>query len=367
MKVTCSRCSRRLRVRPFEVFNCKCGEEIYPVTSIAMEERFASYDYSTIKFIRQAFFNGSSLETKMGIIRTILDSAANERTKKLALFCAIEVLRLVEGTDYIDLARRIVEAWPKNHGVRYMYANCLDLSNDRSDHYEALKQRMLGTAIRCYEMKRENKLDGQNYSEVLRTHLQRLESQRQFLDGKAKYPSLKATLIKKHISPADEDIAQGILSLQSIAEKARLPKVYRKEPKLTCVLDTNALSNADTAYFFPSSMVRFIIPPEVLMELANWRQVSHIPFNLHFVEVVPVSIGMPAEIHAMRCEGRNKLPSITDKKVAMLAIQERADAIVSADCDLLGTGIPGFVEKQWGKRLSVVRPSELGKWIDGKN
>ena len=364
MKVTCGSCKRRVRVRPGTPFNCRCGSVLDPLPEHKLKLQFSNFDYDCIPYFRDRFFNGTTVEEKKEMVGFLLERATDEHTKKLALLTSIEVLRMVEGASFEGLASRIVAHWPRSHTTRYMLANCLDLSERREDHYEALKQRIVGTTLKCQLMRKEGELVPETFSKVLTGHLDRLYQEKKFLDGIERYPSTRSMLILKHMTRIEQGLAEHIRMLEGIGDIARLRVPFRKASDVYCVLDTNAISEREASRNFGDPRIRFVIPPEVLYEIAKWTEVDHVPLELEHVEVKEVDMNIPPEIGGMRCRKRGKVPSIADKKVATLAIGTRAKAIVTADADLCDSGLHYILEKQFGLSLDIVHPRDLGKWIE---
>lgn len=364
MKVTCSECKRRIRVKPGKENKCKCGNVINPFPSSAFQKRFAEYDHSSIKEFGDHFLNGHTWDEKIEMMEFLKRSSRNPDTRKFSLLTSVEVLRRFRGTNFIDLAWSIVGEYPRDYRVRYMMANCLDLSERREDHLEALKQRMIGTAIHCIVKKVKGEMTEEEFHNLLARHVNRVHEERSFLKGKKEYSSRKVEVISSSRMALPEDLSMEIRELEGFGRMDCYPPY--KEADLTCVLDTNAISNMHASKLFNDPRVRFIAPLDVLMELSRWGRIDRVPLELEYVRIKEVNTDVPREIDCMFSKQKGLTPSHADKMVATLAFKEEADAIVSNDRDLWDSGLQYNLEKNYGISLKVIRPDQLEKWI-GKN
>ena len=363
MKVTCIECKRRIRIKPGKPCTCRCGNVLDPFPSGKFYQRFREYDYTSVREIGDRFFNGCSLEEKTQMVEFLLERSCDRNSRKLALLSSIEILRHFRGTNYIDIAWGVVNEWPRDFTVRYMLANCLDLSDDRCDHLEALKQRMIGTTIHCSYKRKKGELDDEKYREIMKRHIERLYEEKKFLMGLTDHSCGKVEAISRTQVELSGELTDSIRSLEEVWIGAGIsPRIYRV-PKKKCVVDTNALSNRDSARLMSDPDVDFIAPLDVLIELSNWGRVDRLPFELENVRIMEVEMKIPREVDEMFSKRKGMEPSLTDKKVATLAIQERADAIISNDRDLWDSGLPYKVEKNYGIRMDGVRSSALERWI----
>ena len=64
---------------------------------------------------------------------------------------------------------------------------------------------------------------------------------------------------------------------------------------------------------------------------------------------------------------KGKPPSLADKKVATLAYEMKADAIISNDRDLWDSGVDYQIEKNFGHRIQVIRPPYFNNWLKKHN
>lgn len=363
LKVTCSECKRRIRVKPGKENKCKCGNVINPFPSSAFQKRFAEYDHSSIKEFGDHFLNGHTMDEKIEMLDFLKRSSRDPDTRKFSLLTSVEVLRRFRGTNYIDIAWSIVGEYPRDFRVRYMIANCLDLSDRREDHLEALKQRMIGTSIHCLLKKKKGELSEEEYMKILERHLKRIHEERGFLRGQKEHSSEKVKVLSSKRKDIPEDLSSEIRELEGLVGEDYRTKT---KPKLTCVLDTNAISNRHSSSLFGDERVEFMAPLDVLIELSKWGRIDQVPFELDYVRIEEVKMDPPREIDCMFSKHKGLKPSHADKMVATLAFREEADAIVSNDRDLWDSGLQYNLEKNYGISLKVVRPDHLEKWI-GKN
>jgi len=110
--------------------------------------------------------------------------------------------------------------------------------------------------------------------------------------------------------------------------------------------------------------IQYQIPAEVLIELANWHQLQRVPWELDGVEIKEVINAIPLEIENMFSKIKGKPPSLADKKVATLAYELRANAIVSNDRDLWDSGLSYNIEKNFGYRIEIIRPHYFENWLE---
>jgi len=102
------------------------------------------------------------------------------------------------------------------------------------------------------------------------------------------------------------------------------------------------------------------------LEISNWRKVERIPLSLDAVKVRDVTISIPPEIDNMFSKQKGKPPSLADKKVATLALELNADAIISEDRDLWSSGMTYQLEKNLGRRIEVIRPKNFSSFLKKK-
>jgi len=364
MKVTCTLCKRRVKVRPGFPYTCKCGEVIDVFPKGRYLERFRALDYDAIRELRESFFNGNSPDWKREILELLLDSSEDRSAKKIGLLVSIEILRQTKGASFIDLAWALVARYPRDFYIRFMLANCLDLTDDRNNHIEALKQRMIGTTIKCLRKKRHDQLNGETYRAILKRHLDSLHSERSFLMGITDHSCEKVHQIAMKQYRVDQDLMPMISELENVWQRAGLLQPAEVAGKRKCVLDTNAFSDISASRHFRNPHVQFMAPLSVLIELSRWCEIDRFPLEMEWVTFKEVSSKIPPEIDTMFSRFKGKEPSETDKRVATLAFEERADAIVSSDRDLWDSGLPQRLEKNYGVSLKVVKPTELGRWIE---
>ncbi len=364
MKVTCNACKRRIKIKTDKPHVCKCGNLIDPFSPGKYIQRFREYDFSSIKDIGDVFMNGHSTDEMIEIIEFLKMSSMKEDSRKFALLSSIEVLRRFKKTNYMDLAWRVVNEWPRDFRIRYMIGNCLDLSEKREDHLEALKQRMIGTAIHCAIKRKKGAMTDEEFGKMLERHLNKLDEERKFLRGIKDHSCKKVEIILANQIDLPGDLADEIKELEHFWFEERVDKEISKEPKFTCVVDTNALSNRYSSRLFVDPRVEFIAPLDVLIELSKWGRIDKVPFELENVIIKEVHVKVPREIDRMFSKTKGLEPSHADKMVATLAFQENANAIISDDRDLWDSGLQYYLEKNYGISLNVIRPDNLERWIE---
>ncbi|MBN1539175.1 MAG: hypothetical protein JW939_03450 [Candidatus Thermoplasmatota archaeon] len=367
MKVTCSTCSRRVRVRPGIPYPCRCGQVINVFPGNRYLDRFRKNDHEATRELKESFFNGSSPERKEEILELLFRSVDDKRTRWMGLLASVEILRQIEGANFLDLARALVKRYPRDFTMRFMIANCLDLTDDRNDHIEALKQRMMGTTLQCFMKMRREGLDEEMYDEILKRHLSKLGSEKRFLLGESEHSCTKVRRIASGRRPVESGLLPRIRELEEIWRRAGLSRPGRVQGKKKCILDTNAFSDISASRHFGNPHVHFMAPLAVLMELTEWCNIRRFPLEMEHVTFKEVTSKIPLEIDQMFSKFKGKEPSLTDKKVATLALEERADVIVSGDRDLWDSGLEYQLEKNYGIGLKVIKPEELERWIRRSN
>lgn len=360
MKVTCDTCSRRVRVRPGVPYPCKCGQVIDVFPGNRYLERFRENDHEATRDLKDVFFNGSSPEWREEILDLLLGSVEDKKTRRMGLLGSVEILRQLEGACFLDLAWALVKRYPRDFTIRFMIANCLDLTDDRDNHIEALKQRMIGTTLQCL-MKG---MDENTYNGILRRHLAKLDSEKRFLMGGSEHSCSKVRRIASGRRPVESGLLSRVRELEKIWMRAGLSPPESPKANRKCILDTNAFSDISASRHFGNPHVHFMAPLSVLMELTEWYDIRRFPLEMEHVTFREVSTKVPPEVDGMFSRRKGKEPSLTDKKVATLAFEERADVIVSGDRDLWDSGLEYQLEKNYGIGLKVVKPEELERWME---
>lgn len=309
------------------------------------------------------FRNRLTAAEQLKMVCSLEKLAVEPRHSRVALHAALEILRFYENMDAAALARRLVYRWSADYTLRYALANTLLLSSSRSDHLEAMKQRLIG----CSRNVRQEMIKGAP-PDVLRRlieeHLGRVTEIEAFLDGKAPYPSRRILRIASHIRPAPPELVPLLTRLASLPELAMLPSLPGRNPGVTVVVDSNAFSAREFWPFLRDPRVRYVAPPDILLELARWENVQRVPWELDAVEIVDPGLEIPPEIESMYSTGKGAPPSLADKRVATLAWSLRASAIASDDKDLWDSGFMEQMARQYGYSVSVVSPGQFGKWLE---
>ncbi len=330
------------------------------------EEKFRQEGRRAPKKLGDYFIKEANLEEKINLVDFLLSSASNKFSQGNILPCAIHILRgYSQTTDAsIVLAQRTVMEWPIDFELRYTLANCLDMTENRESHLEALKQRILGCNMELFQTKRREGVQLEKYNHIISNHFGRLETIKAFLEGDLEYPSNRIGKMLCLRRDADDDILSVLQRLEQIGDVANLPYPATKTPTLICVLDTNAISNRDASINFMNSLIRFLAPPEVLLELADWYKLQRIPWEFEAVEIQEVTRAIPHEIDSMFSKRKGKPPSLADKKVATLALELKANAIVSNDRDLWDSDMTYQIEKNFGHRIEVILPVNFTRWLE---
>jgi len=359
VKMNCPSCKRRVRIRSGTVNICRCGVVLDPFAAHRFRKDFSNLRCSAIREISNRFLERYVEEGEV-ILEFLEECAGAHDTRILALLTAVEIIRSVEGTDHTTLARRMVLRWPLNHKMRYMLSNCLSLSEERRDHMESLKQRMIGIHLEYGYLKRKGESVGELYHRMHRT----MEAGRRFLSKEERYQNLRMEKAARDRVVPDRRLSYLVERMTGIADTCGLPPVTGKETRITCVVDTNAITDPDASRYFCAADIRFIAPEEVLLEVSRWDRLEWTPLELDHIEIMEVEDRVPPEIDRMYSRRKGREPSLTDKKVAALALETRADAIISADKDLSDSGLEYSLEKHYGLHLDVVHPSCFERWIE---
>ncbi len=362
MKVTCPSCSRRVRIKPNRENLCRCGEILDPFPAMDFKGKFASYRCNSVGEVTRRFLDNYQTEGEE-IVSFLEDCVKMDDTRIMALLSAVEIIRSVKGTDHCVFARRMVERWPLNHKMRYMLSNCLALGDDRSKHIESLKQRIIGIHLEYGYMRGRGERE-EKINELRRRFHQTIDWGRKFLSGEERYPNIRIERMARSLVGSNEGLEKLVEGLMRIADVSDLPRIRDRNTDIICVVDTNAISNPEASKYFSLQNIRFIAPEEVLLEISRWGHVEWTPLELDNIEIIEVGDRIPREIDTMFSKSKGKEPSLADKKIATLALNTRANAIISADKDLSDSGLAFSLEKNYGLHLDVVSPSGFHRWIE---
>ncbi|MDP6156473.1 MAG: hypothetical protein QF682_10155 [Candidatus Thermoplasmatota archaeon] len=366
MKITCPKCKRRFKAKSSSKITCKCGLDLTPISSNYIQDKFCKHNWTTVGKIADRFLNATYPEERNEIVKFLIQSARDPTLQMSSMVCASQILRLFFDDRSVDLNRSLTRIWPHEPILRHEYANSLDLTETRSNNIEALKQRILGTKLELEKRIVKNQGDQKSFDKVLKKYIRRLEKIQNFLDGKCEHPTKKISEIiakrkerEKHPSLLDE-----------LAQIYNICHFFETEPKieysLVCILDTNAISRQPVGEILSNKYIQFYAPLEILLEISNWRRVERIPLSLDAVNIRDVTISIPPEIDNMFSKQKGRPPSLADKKVATLALELNADAIISDDRDLWSSDMTYQLEKNLGRRIEVIRPKNFSSYIKKK-
>jgi len=322
------------------------------------EKNFRESGMQVVKNLGRHFIKTDNLKEKESIATFLLDSA--KKYPKRSMLTTIHILREYSQTTdaSLNLAKRIVLKWPIDFSIRYTLSNCLNMSESREYHLEALKQRIIGCSMEVFKEKKF-----ENYQSIISKHFGRLDNVKSFLEGNREYPSNYVRSIMNKRQDANEELLEILCRLEEIGDLASLPYPVTKKPKLICILDTNAISYRDVSKHFLNDSIQYLTPADVLLELADWYKLQRIPWEFDTVEIKEVTKKIPMEIDNMFSKYKGEPPSLTDKKVATLAFELRANAIVSNDRDLWDSGLTYQIEKNFGQRIEVIRPANFTRFL----
>jgi len=288
-----------------------------------------------------------------------VEASKDEATRLLALLAAVEILKSVNGVCPKALARAIVAENPYNPELRNMLANCLAMSSSRQDQVEGLKHRIIAFDIRFRSTRNRGDLTEEVSEELRKSYFRGINSYRLFLSGERPYPSRRVReTIEGRIDP-DPRLLELVRGLEDLHGAGVIGHPSVTAPSFRIVMDTNAITNPVLWDIMADPRMDLIAPEEVLLELSDWRQYHRIPVELDRVTFLQVHTSVPEEIRDLRSPKKDKTVSECDRKVATLALQERASVIVTADCDLLDNGLEYIFEKILGQVVKVIHPSEL--------
>lgn len=312
-----------------------------------------------IDFIR------NDIKEKEKIAAFLLDSAKEYPYD--SVLNTIHILR--EYTQTIDssiyLAKRMVSEWPIKFSLRYTLSNCLNMSGSREYRLEALKQRIIGCSMEIFKEKKRESISENygRYQEIISRHFGGLDNIKNYIEGKRQYPSDHVKALMRIKRYADDEVLKILGRLEKIGDLAGLQYLVTKTPKLICIPDTNAISYRDVSKHFLNRSITYVVSADVLMELADWHKLQYVPWQFDAVEIKEVTTKIPIEIENMFSKYKGKPPSLTDKKVATLALGLKANPIISNDRDLWDSGMTYQIEKNFGHRIEVVRPANFARFL----
>lgn len=324
---------------------------------------------NTIQTFSRYFIKENDIEVKENIADFLLMSAHNTFFPFAIVLSTIHILReYTQTTDAaVQLSRRAVMGWEHNYSVRYTLANCLNMTESRECYLEALKQRIIGCNLEIFNKKRNKYTSLEDLQSIIPRHFGRLDNIKSFMDRDRKYPSKHVGKMVRARKEADDDVLRILNKLEPIGDLFNLPQPAIKTPEVVCVLDTNAISNRDVSKHLMNAHIHYIIPAEIILELADWNKLQQIPWELDAVEICDVANKIPLEIENMFSKIKGKPPSIADKKVATLAYEVKANAIISNDRDLWDSGVDYQMEKNFGHRIQIIRPHYFNNWLKKHN
>lgn len=333
------------------------------------ETIFRRKGLQSIKKLGNYFIKETDIEVKENIADFLLMSAHNSFFPFAIVLSTIHILREYSQTtnDAISLSKRAVMGWRHNYSIRYTLANCLNMTEKRECYLEALKQRIIGCNLEVFNAQKRKNTNFEELQRIIPRHFGRLDQIKSFLDGDRKYPSKHVGKMVCARRQADDDVLRILRKLEPIGDLFNLPHPSIKTPKIVCILDTNAISNIEVSEHLMNAHIHYKIPAEILLELANWNKLQRIPWELDAVEICDVANKIPPEIENMFSKIKGKPPSIADKKVAALAYEVKADAIISNDRDLWDSGVDYQIEKNLGHRIQIIRPHYFNNWLKKHN
>jgi len=366
MKITCSKCKRRFKAKSSGKITCKCGMDSTPISSNYIRDKFCKHNWTIVEKIANRFFYTTYPEERSEIVKFLIQSVSDPALQMSSMVCASQILRLFYDDRSVDLARSLTRIWPHEPILRHEFANSLDLTETRNNNIEALKQRILGTKLELERRIVKKKGDQKSFDKVLRKYMRRLEKIQKFLDGKREQPTNKIL----EISAKRKEREKYLPLFDELAQINNICHFFEIEPKreysLICILDTNAITWQPIGRILSNKYILFYAPFEILLEISNWRKVERIPLSLDAVRIRDVTISIPPEIDNMFSRQKGKPPSLADKKVATLALELNADAIISEDRDLWSSGMTYQLEKNLGRRIEVIRPKNFSSFLKKK-
>lgn len=300
-------------------------------------------------------------------IVSFLENAARGKAAVVpALLTAIHIVRESNSAASVPMARRMVLRWPSAHNFRFVLAYCLDMAGGIDAHLEALKQRLIGVSLKLQGRKKTGELAKAQYAELLESHFGRAEEILAFLKGERRYPTDKVQMLAMRRRSFPQVEVKHLMRLVSIVNIAGLPVEADEPAKVTCAVDTNAISNKSVSEWFGTPGLAFVAPAEILLGLSEWNRINAFPLGLDFVRIKLVPDRIPPEISNMFSRDKREPPSLMGKKVAVLALREKADAIVSGERRLWDSDLPFLMEKYFAHVLAVVQPSDFSTWLTNK-
>jgi len=331
------------------------------------QRRFDSLgDVSVVKEVGNAFLHSADQELREEIIDFLTSAIRGKPSIIPALLTSVYIVRELNRPVCVSMARRVVLAFPLGHLFRYALADCLDTYGDVDEHLEALKQRIIGIGLKMRGKRNTGDLARAQYAELVESDFGRLEDILAFLRGERKYPTDRVQMLAMRHPNYPEVSLKQVVRLVSLVNLAKLPFETRNPAKVTCVVDTNAISNASVSDWFGTPGLGFVAPAEVLLGLSDWSKISALPFSLDFVRIKLVPDRIPPEIASMFTRDSKDPPSLLGKKAAVLALREKADVIVTGERRLWDSDFPFLMEKYFAHILAVVQPQDFSTWLTNK-
>lgn len=285
-----------------------------------------------------------------------LEAAARhkDRTRE-ALSAGVEILRLCDPPRAVRLARRITLAEPLDWKSRYRLTNCLHVVGGRTQLIEAIQQRLVGAMLDLRQVSGTE----ERRVKAVHFHRRRLSGLFQELHGGgfAGRPKIKAIRASKQALPL-----WFLERLSALGDGSGLPREQPRAPAArTVVLDNGAISHALVSQFLRDPRIRFAAPVEVLGELARWPAFAGVPIDLPCVDFLMASV--PRFLNQMRPARSGKWISKADRAVVALAVQLKADSLVTDDSDIVEGNVREIVRRERGWELPVIRRMEFDSWV----
>jgi hypothetical protein len=259
----------------------------------------------------------------------------------------------------------MVEHWPRDFSIRSIYADSLDLTGDVENRNEALKQRIISTTLHCLFKKIRSEFDEDQFHQILEFHLDSIYREMKVQDGIDKYPYKRLRTIEMNRIHLPRRVKKRMKELLEVWDNIETHSIFPdKDPKVKCILDTNAISTKGVPRHFRNPGIDFIVPVSVLLELANWSCIDRFPLEIENVRVKKVTEEIPQEIDDLFSKLNRVKPSLSKKKIATLALMEKADAIITSDKRFGHSGLAQFLEVNHGIQCRIIAPDDIGTWIE---
>lgn len=356
MKLKCSHCSNEI-----DNCSCECNKTFEEIPLKSYLRKFQENDWSVVDEVSNRFANyHTSNDDRIRILDFLEKQCLKRDIQRMSIVTVANLLQRIRGPYHLEFSKKMVVHWPRDFSIRSIYADSLDLSDDVEDRNEAIKQRIISTTLHCLFKKMRSEFDQDQFYQLLEFHLNSMYREMKVQEGIEKYPSKRLRYIEMNRIHLARRVKKRMKELLEVWEHIETYSIFpEKDPKVKCILDTNAISTTGLPKHFRNPSIDFIVPVAVLLELANWTCIDRFPLEIENVRVKKVNEEIPKELEIQFSKLSGVKPSLTKKKIAALALMEKADAIITSDKRFVHSDLSQFLKMNYGIHCRIIHPDDI--------